>query len=389
MKRLLLLAGLVIGAGFAQYASAAVFSDVEGTRYEEAFTYLSDRFAVQGFPNGSGQPHALLNRAQALKVFMTIMPEYRSSVSSMNGRAPTLPLFRDIDQRAWYAMYVEVAFRQGLVTGYPDRTFKPGQSLTTEEAIAMLLRAYKETGGDMYVKSSAALPNLADQWFTPYINGAIEKNLVSSNERLALGKPITRGQFFDMVYRMDTVRQQKIAYYNRPEPVTARPVQPGPRPATAISQPAQRPSYISNKRFAITIPSLGIKDLTIGHPSDISSNGLLAPLKYGVGHLLGYPGGDGKILIYGHSSSYSWDVSEYTKIFRTINTLKSGEKIYVTYNDKMYVYQLSYSETVPASDTSRYKGKGEELILYTCWPPDKIAHRFLWHATPVETIALQ
>lgn len=145
------------------------------------------------------------------------------------------------------------------------------------------------------------------------------------------------------------------------------------------------PADPNDSYFAIGIPSLGINDLKVSHPTDVTTqNGLLAPLQSGVGHLFSYPGNGGTILVYGHSSSYSWDVSEYTKIFRKINALKPGDKVYIAYGGKTHTYEVTYSETVDAKDMSAYqKNNGEELILYTCWPPDDVKQRYLVHAKPV------
>lgn len=157
-------------------------------------------------------------------------------------------------------------------------------------------------------------------------------------------------------------------------------------PSSSLPQGSYNPvSGPSDSYFAIAIPSLGITDLKITHPSDVSSQaGLLAPLQSGVGHLFSYPGNGGTILVYGHSSSYSWDVSEYTKIFRKINGLKPGDMVYIAYGGKTYKYQVTYAQTVDAGDMSAYqKNSGEELILYTCWPPDDVKQRYLVHAKPV------
>lgn len=137
--------------------------------------------------------------------------------------------------------------------------------------------------------------------------------------------------------------------------------------------------------FAIAIPSLGITDLRISHPTDVTTqNGLLAPLQNGVGHLFSYPGNGGTVLVYGHSSSYSWDVSEYTKIFRQINKLKPGDRVYIAYGGETHEYEVTHSQTVDASDMSAYQeNNGEKLILYTCWPPDSVSQRYLVHARPV------
>jgi LPXTG-site transpeptidase (sortase) family protein len=172
-----------------------------------------------------------------------------------------------------------------------------------------------------------------------------------------------------------------------PNPPSARPVSSDDDERGNDFDPADYPSPAdpNDGYFAIGIPSLGINDLKVSHPTDVASQaGLLAPLQSGVGHLFSYPGNGGTILVYGHSSSYSWDVSEYTKIFRKINGLKPGDKVYIAYGGKTHTYQVTYSETVDAKDMSAYqKNNGEELILYTCWPPDDVKQRYLVHAKPV------
>ena len=141
------------------------------------------------------------------------------------------------------------------------------------------------------------------------------------------------------------------------------------------------------------MPSIGVTDLTITHPQDaVTKDGVLSVLKQGVGHLFSYPGGGGKMMVYGHSSGYPWDVSEFTKIFRRINELSPGDKVYVTYAGKLHIYQVTHEQTIIAKDANKAfldEGVGEELILFTCWPPDSIAQRYLVHAVPVETVALQ
>lgn len=393
---------------------AMTFPDTTGTRYSEAYAYLSERSIVNGYSDGTGRPYDLINRAEALKVVLGSNDTHTVKLEWFTKHLPPMPLFVDVDQKAWYAAYLETGFQEGIVTGYGDRTFRPGNPLLVEEAIVLLLRAHGEAQTPQPFQTNAALENQDGQWFTNYINVALTKNLVSKREVLRLGQRITRGQFFDMVYRMHVVKAEKLTAFNRPEPeapvvqaprvqpVVYRPTQVSPvaRPTTNVpTRPTALPvgvaaagelQYASDRYFSVTIPKLGIKDLVITHPVDpFTSNGILGPLKNGVGHLFSYPGAGGKILIYGHSSGYPWDVSQFTKIFRKVNQLNKGDMVYVTYNGNMYVYQVSYENAVPASDTSAYSGPGEELILYTCWPPDSISQRYLVHALPVKTVALR
>lgn len=361
------------GPAFAQW-------DVSGTRYNAAYAYLSARGAVK-----DGRPYATINRAEALTAILLMQSKYKQRVDWFKGHMSSMPLFIDYSQSDWFAPYVEAGFEADILNGYADRRFRPGAAVRTEEAITMLLRAYGQH------------PTGPGQWYQPYVQLATQKNMVYGGDPVTIGRPVTRGQFFDMLHRLDTVQTQNIAAFRDPTPVAApavvsAPVQQAPRPVqTAPIQDNGDPlQFASQKNFAISIPRLGITDLTITHPKDaLTSNGLLSVLKSGVGHLFSYPGSNGKIMVYGHSSSYAWDVSPYTKIFTKVNQLTAGDRVYVTYNGKLYVYQVTGQQTIKPTDTAPFKGKGEELILFTCWPVGSVKSRLIVRAAPVTTVALR
>lgn len=397
---------LVITAILASPVSveAAAFFDTKSTPYATAYDYLSSAQIISGYSDGSAKPYATLNRAEALKVVMGMRSEDRALTERVAKLLPPLPLFSDVDQKSWYAAYVEAAFERQIVTGYPDGSFKPARSVSVEEAITLLLRTYGDKGTAGAATLSPYIENRDGQWFTPYVNAVTEKNLVMHQGKLVLGAPITRGQFFDIAYRLHSMSVQQQTAFTGSEPqgataVSTTGIVQGPQGSNVISAPqptgamtrATSP-YASQKYFAITMPSVGITDLAVIHPTDpFSSQGVMEPLQRGVGHLFSFPGGGGKVMIYGHSSGYPWDRSQYTKIFRKINELNTGDRVYVTYDGKLHVYEVTFEESVPANDTSRLNdsGQGEELILYTCWPPDSISQRYLVHAVPVETMALR
>jgi len=382
----------------ARIAYAQQFPDVRGTPYEQAFAYLSSKGAVNGYSDGYGLPDYYLNRAEALKVVAAL--KVPSRVQYFRENPVPMPLFSDISAGAWYSPYVEAGFEASMLTGYPDRTFRPARYLTVEEAVTMAVRAYGLSGGAGGALLSSYIQNRDGEWFTPYINSAVSKNLIMHQGRLELGGIITRGRFFDILYRLENLKNSSSAVYAGPEPaitsVSLLAASPGSAGGGVISvaqpQSSVMPQFASEKYFAISMPTLGVNDLTVTHPADpFTPDGVLIPLKIGVGHLFGYPGGGGKILIYGHSSSYPWDVSNYTKIFRQVNKLNVADRVYVTYDGKLYTYEVTEKVVVDANDTSHYQddGRGEDLILYTCWPPDSIKQRYLVHAVPVSVVALR
>ena len=421
VRRLIVSMVLVTAASMVSHVViAAGFPDTVGTDYQDSFAYLQERSVISGYADGYARPGAPLNRVEALKIILEAEGSFDGRIASYKKQMPPLGLFFDTAQTDWYAPYIEAAFEKNVITGYQDGSFRPDQYLRVEEAVTMLMRTFGEQGTKKKAELSSYIENQPNEWYTASINAAITRNTVMNKGRLRLGTAITRGQFIDMVYRLHTVRDSNAFVYSGPEPkiypVTQRvtndiqrdtdngptgvvqtdgvtpqvQAQPQQQPQNVTIAPKINHPFASEKYFSISMPSLGITDLTISHPADaLTKDGVLAPLDLGVGHLFSYPGGGGKIMVYGHSSGYPWDVSEYTKIFRRVNELQEGDKIYITYAGKLHIYQVTHEQTILAKDTAPFNddGSGEELILYTCWPLDSVSQRYLVHAVPIETIA--
>jgi LPXTG-site transpeptidase (sortase) family protein len=375
---LVLLLGVPLAVGLAQESP-----------YEAAVVALQRAGVIDVPADGNLRLFDPVNRAEALKVILKSQPTFANDFQAISSNMPEMGLFSDVNQWAWYAPYVELGFRNRIVTGYPDGTFHPEAKVKVEEAATMVARGFGLDTQNASYRSSADFPNMQNQWFTGSVSALIARGAVLQGSGLQLGAYMTRGELFDLVYRAGGT-QSNTASVSQPTITTF----PSSVQGTAQGQNGSSTSiqFASAKAFAISVPSIGIIDLTVTHPDDpYTSQGVLEPLKEGVGHLFSYPGEGSKVMIYGHSSSYPWDLSKYTKIFRVINKVKVGSRVYVTYNGKLFVYQVTEKKTVGSSDRSPFEPdvNGEELILYTCWPPDSISQRYLVHAVPVETIALK
>jgi LPXTG-site transpeptidase (sortase) family protein len=388
-----------------------------------------------------------ITREGAVAMLVESKPEWRADLAAARATPSPLPIYVDTDNDEWYVPYLEVAFAKGLIQATDfHREFHPGELLRQGDAMVLAVR-YKANGDmtkvpneepdhplsvplhvqkgyDMGLKPpspfeswnvirrsawndlarSAGVSNpeaivvtippktVAPAPVQPLpIAGPVDPSVLQPVQQQPVVtqpdngfKPVTQPATYVPPATTYVPPTQPTTTYV-PNPPTARPVS-SDDPIDDVD-PADYPSPAdpNDGYFAIGIPSLGINDLKVSHPTDVSSQaGLLAPLQSGVGHLFSYPGNGGTVLVYGHSSSYSWDVSEYTKIFRKINALKPGDKVYIAYGGKTFTYQVTFSQTVDATDMSAYqKNNGEELILYTCWPPDDVKQRYLVHAKPV------
>lgn len=348
--------------------------------------------ALVGIP-AAGAASPALTRAEMLTIVFHQHPELQTRVRARRARMSRLPLFRDVPIAAPEAPYVEVAFEENLLTGYPDRTFRPDEGVTVERAIAFLLSAYSQP-----VEQAEG-----EEWYAPSIRKALERNLIPYPRGMRVGEIITREQFSHIVQRMEVLRSENLSAYVSPTESVGQaavfgatvageglPVERPLNVARASEDSRELQSFRSEKEFAISIPSLGIRDMTVTHPHDASSQaGLLSVLQDGVGHLFSEPAQGGKIMIYGHSSGYAWDVSPYTKAFRQVQKLRPGERVYVTVRGQLFAYVVTGQQVISPNDTRPFTGDGEELILYTCWPVGSNTSRLIVRAVPMETVAVR
>jgi hypothetical protein len=89
---------------------------------------------VEGFPDGSFRPDRALTRAE----LATLM------VRAKGIKVPTdrsaSKIFKDVPSDFWAAKYIEIAQREGLVKGYPDKTFRPNNKISKAEGVAIMVR---------------------------------------------------------------------------------------------------------------------------------------------------------------------------------------------------------------------------------------------------------
>jgi len=118
------------GAAYPSYQG--YYSDVEsGQWYTGPVEYLVD----QGILTGGGDLGINYGASRAL-----IVDVLMTAIVGPSGYGPYMGYFTDVPENAWYRPKVELAYEMGIVNGYPDGTFRPGDTLSREEAVALLMR---------------------------------------------------------------------------------------------------------------------------------------------------------------------------------------------------------------------------------------------------------
>lgn len=80
-----------------------------------------------GYPDGSFAPDCSMTRAEVATMFTRLLKD--RPVPGQHYYAG----FNDIDSRVWYADTVGYAVEKGIVSGYPDGSFRPDQAITRAE----------------------------------------------------------------------------------------------------------------------------------------------------------------------------------------------------------------------------------------------------------------
>lgn len=118
---------------------------------------LSELNIMSGDPDGNMRLDDYVSRAEFTKIAVA-SSSYKNSVATNLAISP----FPDVTYKHWAAPYVRVGVTNGIVSGYPDATFKPEDTVLYEEAITMLLRVLGYTDDDFGVSWPAGQIGLAN-----------------------------------------------------------------------------------------------------------------------------------------------------------------------------------------------------------------------------------
>jgi len=169
---------------------AGMFTDLAGPEYAWARETIT-RLAMDGVITGVGEnrfePNRDISRAELTKPVWS-----RASKPNLTQRAPPAST---TSAGRWYAPYVTVAARQGLVRGVGEGRFLPDAPMSRQEMAALLVRA-EGLEGEVGASGPEALERFAHAgdaaaWAVPYLAVAVKKGLLQGREggRLAPAAP--------------------------------------------------------------------------------------------------------------------------------------------------------------------------------------------------------
>jgi len=193
------------------------FTDVSATdRYATALQYLKDKTIISGYSDGTFKPDKIINRAETVKMIMGIknFKYWGQPYSTIIAGADVYSNnpFKDVsDKNTWYYQYVASASNNGIISGYPDRTFKPNQQVNRIEGLKMLMehtfmRIDKYTA--VLLTGDKPFNDLdTNAWYYPYVVYAADMGIAGPSEGgeyyglFGPGEGLTRGSLSEMIYQ--------------------------------------------------------------------------------------------------------------------------------------------------------------------------------------------
>lgn len=105
--------------------------------YAPAVQALSKKGVFRGYEDGTFQPKGSITRAETAAIVYRIAT---GDVADEKAASYAAAHFDDVAAATWYAGYVGYCADAGLIKGYGDGRFGPGDPVTGDQALAMILR---------------------------------------------------------------------------------------------------------------------------------------------------------------------------------------------------------------------------------------------------------
>lgn len=173
------------------------FTDVASHWAKDAINDMGSRMVVTGMGNGIYDPDRSITRAEFAAIVVRAMGLQQGTTESA---------FGDVALSDWFNGYVDKATEYGLITGYSATSYGPNDTITREQAMAILARAMKLTGLSVSVTDSETKTLLAG-----YKDGAAVSDYAKTSAALCIKTGIVTGSSATTLSPNDKVTRAEVA----------------------------------------------------------------------------------------------------------------------------------------------------------------------------------
>lgn len=169
---------------FEAAVSDDAFTDVSSTdEYSWAINALYDSGVIGGYDDGTYRPDDTINRAEFVKILVGVGDTSALEDSSRD-------CFTDVSTSDWYSKYVCLAKDLGVIDGYADGSFGPGNTINVAEALKITFEAL-----------NFDVPDASGEWYQKYVDYAQTHSSLYLNAWASIDQQLTRGEMAELIYR--------------------------------------------------------------------------------------------------------------------------------------------------------------------------------------------
>ena len=193
----LTLLSLVLGAGLTLLPAGAVaFSDTIGHSAEAAIDEFASLGILQGYGDGTFGPDVSITRGDMCTILSRVFTYTETTENT----------FTDLDESLWYAQPMLQLNAAGVIRGYGDGTIKPLNTITWEEALVMIARAFSIPVPTEPVALPYEDQGQISEWALESVTALYAGGYLHGESLLGPQEPFTRG---DAVVVMDSIVSHK------------------------------------------------------------------------------------------------------------------------------------------------------------------------------------
>ncbi|MFD2683105.1 S-layer homology domain-containing protein [Bacillus seohaeanensis] len=178
----------LVASAVAPAASAAGLSDIDNHRHEDAIKNLVEKEIISGYPDGTFRPDTTITRAEG-----AIMIARALGILG-EGETPETD-FSDVHEMTQAYEAIVKLEEKGIISGYPDGTYRPDESITREAIAKYLVLAFQDRFEDADgdgtkftdVSGDSALGKYVEQLLNAGVTEGVNETQFGSKQEMKRG----------------------------------------------------------------------------------------------------------------------------------------------------------------------------------------------------------
>jgi len=182
-------------------ADAQYYKDITNHWAQETFEIWLDEGLIQGYQDGTVRPDHSIMRSEFAAIINRAFP-----ISTKSSH-----LFIDTPVNSWYMNDLQRVYSAGLISGYPDNTFRPTKHISREEAALVIFRLAQLEPNDHLALKFQDTPEIAT-WSYKEIAALVDYGVIQNEGNFRPKEPITRAEAITMLDKVLVKKNRPFSF---------------------------------------------------------------------------------------------------------------------------------------------------------------------------------